>query len=210
MGLHSWSGRRPGVGQQRHLLSTEGSEHASDFLTVVTPRAALGFRGRWINFQLNYIGSYQLYQQLSELNAFDQRLNTAYRQVLSRRLAIVSRNSLSRSPSTDAVDIPGVLFRRQGVTMDDYRGGLEARLSKHTTLSSLYTFRVAEVRQRWRPLAGHRAGARRPCTWRHREAGARARPAMDGRQRVRAAARDRPERTGLRRADGRRHGGLAP
>ena len=77
---------------------------------------------------------------MDQLNAFDQRLATAFRQVLSRRFTIVSRNSLSRSPSTDAINVPGVVFRRQGVTMDDYRGGLESRLSSRTTLSSLYTF----------------------------------------------------------------------
>ncbi len=125
-------------------LSTEKGqafgESASDFLTVITPRAALGFRGRWTNFSLNYSGSYEMYQQLSQLNAFDQRLATSFRQVLSRRFSLVSRNSLSRAPSTDAIDVPGVLFRRQGVTIDDYRGGLESRLSNRTSLSTLYTF----------------------------------------------------------------------
>ncbi len=81
-----------------------------------------------------------MYQQLDQLNAFDQRLTTSFHQVLSRRLAFVSRNSLSRSPSTDTVNVPGVVFRRQGVTMDEYRGGLESRLGRHTTLTSLYVF----------------------------------------------------------------------
>jgi len=121
-------------------LSTEvANQNSSDFLTVITPRGALGYRGRSTSFTLNYIGSYELYQELNQLNAYDQRLATSFRQSLTRRLVFVSRNSLSRAPSTDAIDVPGVIFRRQGVTMDDYRGGLEARLSRHDTLSGLYT-----------------------------------------------------------------------
>jgi hypothetical protein len=122
------------------LLSTEGSDGPSDFLTTVSPRAALGFRGRYSTFQLDYLSAYQLYQQLSELNALDQRLNTSYRQLLTPRVSLVARNSLSKSPTTDALDLPGVVFRRQGVTMDDFRGGIEARLTEHTTLRSDYTF----------------------------------------------------------------------
>ena len=125
-------------------LSTEGGqavgESASDFLTVITPRVALGYRGRSTDFSLRYSGTYEAYQELEQLNAYDQRLATSFRQVLSRRLTLVSGNSLSRSPSTDAINVPGVVFRRQGVTIDDYRGGLESRLGQRTTLSSLYTF----------------------------------------------------------------------
>jgi hypothetical protein len=38
------------------------------------------------------------------------------------------------------VNVPGVVFRRQGVTLDEHRGGLESRLGRHTTLNSLYVF----------------------------------------------------------------------
>jgi hypothetical protein len=126
------------------LLSTEGSDGPSDFLTVVSPRAALGFRGPRSTFQLDYAGGYQLYQQLSALNAFDQRLNASFRQLLTPRVSFFSRNSLSRSPTTDEVDMPGVLFRRQGVTMDDFRAGIDGRLSEHTTLTTGYTFQWLE------------------------------------------------------------------
>jgi hypothetical protein len=135
----------PGIGVSQSwdnnvLLATEGSGSAGDFLTAISPRAALGFRGRMSTFHLDYRGSYELYQQLSELNAFDQRLNLSYRQRLTPTLSFVAQNSLSKSPTTDAVDIPGVVFRRQGVVMDDLRAGIEARLAKHTTLNSDYTF----------------------------------------------------------------------
>jgi hypothetical protein len=135
----------PGIGVAQMwdtnvLLATEGSQTLGDFVTAISPRAALGFRGRLSTFQLDYRGAYQLYQDLSALNAFDQRLNLSYRQRLTPTVAFVAKNSLSRSPTTDEVDIPGVVFRRQGVVMDDLRAGVEARLSRRTTLGSDYTF----------------------------------------------------------------------
>ena len=122
------------------LLATEGSETVGDFLTAVTPRAALSFRGRLTTLQFDYRGSFQLYQQLSDLNAYDQRSNSSFRQRLSPTMTLFARNSLSRSPSTDEVDLPGILFRRQGVLIDDFRTGLEARLSSRTSLSGAYVF----------------------------------------------------------------------
>jgi uncharacterized protein (PEP-CTERM system associated) len=94
----------PGIGVSQSwdnnvLLATEGSGSAGDFLTAISPRAALGFRGRMSTFHLEYRGSYELYQQLSELNAFDQRLNLSYRQRLTPTLSFVAQNSLSRSPT---------------------------------------------------------------------------------------------------------------
>ena len=122
------------------LLATEGNTSQGDFLTAVTPRASLGFRGRLSAFQLEYQGTYQLYHEVTELNAYDQGLNVQYRQRLTPTVSFNARNSLSYSPTTDELDIPDVVFRRQGVVMDDFRAGIEARLSKRTTLSSDYTF----------------------------------------------------------------------
>ena len=122
------------------LLSTEDSGSTGDFLTAITPRGALSFRGPMTTFQLDYRGSYQLYQELSDLNAFDQRANASFRQRLSPKVTLFARNSLSQSPTTDEVDIPGVLFRRQGVLIDDLRAGIEARLSRRTNMTGSYTF----------------------------------------------------------------------
>ena len=122
------------------LLSTEGSNTSQDFLTVVTPKGALSYRGRRSTLLLDYQGSYQLYQQLSELNAFDQRSNVGIRHRLTPGLTFFARNNFSKSPTTDEIEIPGVEFRRQGVTIDDLRAGFEARLSKRTTLNGAYAF----------------------------------------------------------------------
>jgi hypothetical protein len=126
------------------LLTSEGGDTNSDFVTALVPGAALSFRGRQVTLQVDYLGSYQLYQQLSELNAFDQRANLSYRQRLTPRVSLFARNSLSKSPTTDEVNVPGVPFRRQGVLIDDARAGVEARLNKRTQMSGAYTFQLIE------------------------------------------------------------------
>ena len=123
------------------LLATEGSDTMQDFLTVFTPKGALSYRGRRSTLVFDYQGSYQLYQQLTELNAFDQRSNAAFRHRLTPSVTFFARNNFSMSPTTDEItEIPGVPFRRQGVMMDDLRAGIEARLNKRTTLNGAYAF----------------------------------------------------------------------
>jgi hypothetical protein len=122
------------------LLVGDGGETREDFLTAVTPRATLGFRGRHTTFHLDYRGSYQLYRELSQLNAFDQRATVSAERRVSPYLTLFLRNSLSKSPTTDELDIPGVAFRRQGVMMDDLRAGVDARFSRRSSLRAAYTF----------------------------------------------------------------------
>jgi hypothetical protein len=122
------------------LLATEGSETVADFVTLVSPSAALGFRGRRSTLQADYRSSYQLYQDVSQLNAFDQRLNTAYTYRLTPGTTFYARNNLSKSPSTDELDIPGVRFRRQGVLLNDARAGFESRFNRRLSLDAAYVF----------------------------------------------------------------------
>jgi hypothetical protein len=122
------------------LLATEGNDTFDDFFTSVTPHGALSFRGRLTTFQVDYRGSFQLYQELSDLNAFDQRASASFRQRLSPTVSLFARNSLSRSPSTDEVDLPGVLFRRQGVIINDFRAGVDSRFSARSSMTAAYVF----------------------------------------------------------------------
>jgi len=122
------------------LLATEDSGVAADFLTSVSPRAGLGYRGRYTTLRLNYEGSYHLYQDLTSLNAFEQRLGVDLRQRVSRHVSLFARDGLTRTPTTDDVDLPGIRFRRQGVILDDLRAGVEAQFSPRTSLNAAYTF----------------------------------------------------------------------
>jgi hypothetical protein len=129
------------------LLATEDSGGQGDFLTAVSPRGALSYRGRHTTFSAGYSGSFNLYQELTELNAFDQRGTVDLRQRLSPRFTVFARNGLSKTPTTDDVDLPGIVFRRQGVLMDDLRTGVEARFDRRTSLSASYTFQWVDFEQ---------------------------------------------------------------
>jgi hypothetical protein len=122
------------------LLATEDSGVAGDYLTSISPRGALGYRGRYTTFRVDYEGAFHLYQQLTELNAFEQRAGMDLRRRLSPRFTFFARDSLTRSPTTDAIDLPGIRFRRQGVVLDDVRAGVESRFTERTTLTTAYTF----------------------------------------------------------------------
>ena len=122
------------------LLATEDSGVAGDYLTTVSPRGALGYRGRYTTFRVDYEGAFHLYQELTELNAFEQRAGMDFRQRLSPRFTFFARDGLTRSPTTDAIDLPGIRFRRQGVLLDDLRAGVESRFTQRTTLTAAYTF----------------------------------------------------------------------
>ncbi len=122
------------------LLTGDGNAPTEDFLTAVTPRATLGFRGRRTTFHVDYRGTYQLYQELSQLNAYEQRSSMSTEHRVSPYLTLFVRNSLSKSPTTDDLMIPGVSFRRQGVTMDDFRAGADVRFTRRSSLTAAYTF----------------------------------------------------------------------
>jgi hypothetical protein len=126
------------------LLATEGSGTTEDFLTAVSPRGALTFRGRRSTFNLDYQGSFQLYRELSQLDAFEQRGSVDFRRRLSPSVTFFARNSLSKSPTTDDVDLPGIRFRRQGVLLDDLRTGIDAKFGQRTSLETAYTLQWVE------------------------------------------------------------------
>ena len=131
------------------LLAGEGDDSVTgDWVTAVTPRGALSFRGRHTTFNADYRGSYQLYQELSALNAFEQRGTVSAEHRLSPYVSLFFRNNLSKTPTTDDLDIPGVLFRRQGVLMDDLNAGAEVRFGPRSSLRASYVFQ-------WLRFDGH-------------------------------------------------------
>ena len=80
-------------------LSTEGGqaigESASDFLTVITPRVALGYRGRsTIQPELHPVPT--SLSGAEQLNAYDQRLATSFVSRSPADSTSCPRNSLSR------------------------------------------------------------------------------------------------------------------
>jgi hypothetical protein len=138
-------------------LASQGSDTAGDQVGVISPSAALAYRGRYSNFHLDYRGSYRFYQELSALNGLEQHVNLSARHRASRNITLFAQNSTDRSPTTDELVLTGVRFRRQGVVLDDARAGFEASLSNRTTMNAAYTFQWIDF-ENLEPLSAIRDG----------------------------------------------------
>ena len=109
-----------------------------DTLLTVAPSLRLAFVGKRTDFSAGYGGALRRYTTLEGLDEFDQRSTVSLRHAASRRLQLFGRNSFSRSPTTDEVEVNGVPFRRTGSSLNTTSAGADFRLTKFTSLSATY------------------------------------------------------------------------
>jgi hypothetical protein len=109
-----------------------------DSLFNIVPSGQLEFIGKRTNFSLSYGGFVRRYFEVEGLNGFDQRSSMSFRRAMSRRFTIFAANSFSDSPTTDDVELNGVLFRRIGSQTNTFGAGSEYRVSKFATWSARY------------------------------------------------------------------------
>jgi hypothetical protein len=121
------------------LLHGEGDQTAGDFLTVVNPRGTLDFIGRRGELGLDYNGAFLLYHTFNTLNSFDQRASFSAQRLVTQHITLFVRDAAAWVPTTDAVEFEGVPFLRTGSRINDLRGGIEAALATHTSLTAAYT-----------------------------------------------------------------------
>src|SRR5262245_57825891 len=129
-----------GVWDDNALVRGEGEVLPDDLTNAINPRLSVDFNSRRSQFTAFYDGSFVAYQELSSLNSFDQRFSAHARRLMTRRLAWFGQMSLSDSPTTEALDVIGVPYLRVGSRLVDTRTGVEATLSKRTTLGADYGF----------------------------------------------------------------------
>jgi hypothetical protein len=122
------------------LLRTKGDQAPADFLNIINPRADVNFRGRHSELDANYDGAFLLYRDLNALNSYEQHGRMGARQRLSPHITLFARNEVAVIPTTELVQLVAVPFVRTGATYDDLQGGLEAALTKVTSLSATYNF----------------------------------------------------------------------
>ena len=118
--------------------SAELGETQGDSLFNIVPSGQLEFLGKRTNFSLGYRGFLRRYLQVEGLDGFDQRSSMSFRRAMSRRFTIFAANSFADSPTTDDVELNGVLFRRIGSQTNTFGAGSEYRVSKFTTWSARY------------------------------------------------------------------------
>jgi hypothetical protein len=129
------------------LLRGSGDQTPGDLLNVVNPRADVDFNGRRGEFAADYDGAFLLYRQLSSLDSYDQHASMFAKRLISPHLALFVENSTMFVPTTDLVEFVGVPFERTGSKLDDAQGGIEAALSKHTSLTASYHFQWVQFDQ---------------------------------------------------------------
>ena len=116
----------------------------SDFLTLVNPRAAVNYNGRLSEFDASYDGAFVLYRQLDGLNSYDQHATVSARRLVTPHIALWARNIFATVPTTELLNFLAVPFVRTGAKLEDIRGGVDAALTKFTSITAAYNFQWAQ------------------------------------------------------------------
>ena len=115
-------------------------ETVGDTLFVIQPSGQLEYHGPRTNFETGYRGNLRRYADLDELNGFDQRGYASLRHRASRHLTLFATETFAKVPSTDELELNGVIFARTGSRSNTTGGGFESRLSKYMDLNVRYDF----------------------------------------------------------------------
>jgi hypothetical protein len=111
---------------------------ASDKLFETEPFGQLEFYGPRTSFSTGYRGLVRRYFDLGELNGFEPSAFFTLRERLTRRIDLYAKDTYVRVPTTDQLQLNGVPFQRTGARYDSFEGGLEARLSRATSMAVRY------------------------------------------------------------------------
>ena len=123
------------------LLVNPDTNPPSDYGSPIGPSVSLGYTGKRTRFSSGYNGSMMRYVTLDDLNTFQQSLRAVWEHRHSARLSFFAQESFASAPTTDVLQLAGVPFYRTGSRSNAASGGVQAALSKHTSLRSVYTLR---------------------------------------------------------------------
>jgi hypothetical protein len=118
------------------LIHEAGDNPPADVVNVINPRAAFDYRGRLTELTGTYDGALLLYRDFGSLNSYDQRAGVRVRRRLSPRLSLFAADTLAVSPTTEFLQLAGVPFVRTGSSLNDLSSGIEAAMSKRTSLNA--------------------------------------------------------------------------
>jgi len=126
------------------LLVNPGTNPPSDYGSPITPAAGLTYTGKYTRFNSGYAGSFVRYMTLSELNGLHQTLHANLEQRANSRVSFFGQDSFTAAQTTDVLQLAGVPFYRIGSRSNAATGGIQAALTKRTTLRSSYTLRTVD------------------------------------------------------------------
>jgi hypothetical protein len=114
----------------------------ADLINILSPRLNVDFRGRRGQIDADYEGAIRLYRELTSLNSYDHRGSFSARVLASRHVTLFARESITQAPTTELIELIGVPYVRTGSTSQYLQGGVEAALSKRTTVGGAYNFQL--------------------------------------------------------------------
>ena len=117
------------------LLHGPGDPQDRDYINVVNPRGELDYHGLHTDASFRYDGAFILYNQLEQLNSYDQHGGLSIKRRVSKRNSFFITGSVAAAPTTELLQFNGVPFIRAGAFTDEARAGVESNLSKRTTVS---------------------------------------------------------------------------
>ncbi|HEU4937079.1 MAG TPA: hypothetical protein VFT39_11530 [Vicinamibacterales bacterium] len=126
------------------LLVNPGTNPPSDYGSPITPAGGLTYTGKFTRFSTGYSGSFVRYMTLTELNGLHQTLHATLDRRVNERVTFFGQESFTAAQTTDVLQLAGVPFYRVGSRSNAATGGIQAALTKRTTLRSSYTLRTVD------------------------------------------------------------------
>jgi hypothetical protein len=141
----------PGVGvgtgwDDNVLVRGGNNETPDDVLNTIAPRATLNFNGRRTQLAANYDGAFLMYRELNQLDSYDQRASFYAHRLLTKHLAFVVRNTTAFVPTTNG-RVRGGSIHPHRLASRDLHAGVEAALTKFTSLTASYNFQLVNFNQ---------------------------------------------------------------
>jgi hypothetical protein len=116
------------------LLHGNGDVPQGDFLNVLNPRGDAEFNSKRVQFAGSYDGAFLMYRDLGGLDSYDQHGFVSVRRLLTRHVTLFASDTVAMVPTTEMSLLVGTPFLRTGSAINDFRGGVEAVLTKRSSI----------------------------------------------------------------------------
>ena len=113
-------------------------ESNNDVIATYSPSADLRYTGKHSDFAAGYAGSFLAYRTFSGLNSWDQRGRITMKRQESERLRWFLVGNAAAVPTTDAVDLGGIPFRRAGATIANASSTVDYRVDARNDISGSF------------------------------------------------------------------------
>ena len=113
-------------------------ESNNDVIATYSPSADLHYTGKHSDFGVGYAGSFLAYRSFSGLNSWDQRGRITMKRQESERLTWSVVGNAAAVPTTDAVDLGGIPFRRAGTTIANASSTVDYRIDARNDINGSF------------------------------------------------------------------------